>query len=158
MPKNPLQGWTHKKGGPQMHPGQLPDGSSQDFYFPEDHFLMPGWFKGMEQIIRERDLWPESGLKAQYEGFNIGEQQLHYRASPQTKNMEEMQANVIAALDNVPLTQIRRYANRSAKFMDAYVKGLNGAQAAWAARKYHGHRVLPEDILTELEDIQTKTS
>ncbi|KIJ54262.1 hypothetical protein M422DRAFT_153768, partial [Sphaerobolus stellatus SS14] len=50
------------------------------------------------------------------------------------------------------------YANRSAKFMDAYVKGLNGAQAAWAAQKYHGHHVLPEDIFTELEDTQTKTS
>ncbi|KIJ45538.1 hypothetical protein M422DRAFT_166220, partial [Sphaerobolus stellatus SS14] len=50
------------------------------------------------------------------------------------------------------------YTNRSARFMDAYVKGLNGAQAAWAARKYRGHRVLPEDILTELEDTQTKTS
>ncbi|KIJ31064.1 hypothetical protein M422DRAFT_90429, partial [Sphaerobolus stellatus SS14] len=54
MPKNPLHGWTHKKGGPRMHPGQLPNGSSQDFYFPEDHLLMPGWFKGMEWIIRER--------------------------------------------------------------------------------------------------------
>ena len=37
MPKNPLHGWTYKKGGLQMHPGQLPEGSSQDFYFPEDH-------------------------------------------------------------------------------------------------------------------------
>ena len=42
--------------------------------------------------------------------------------------------------------------------MDAYVKGLNGAQAAWAARKYHDHQVLPENILTELEGTQTKTS
>ncbi|KIJ51597.1 hypothetical protein M422DRAFT_243892 [Sphaerobolus stellatus SS14] len=50
MPKNPLHGWTHKKGGPRMHPGQLPNGSSQDFYFPKDHLLMPGWFKGMEWI------------------------------------------------------------------------------------------------------------
>ncbi|KIJ56048.1 hypothetical protein M422DRAFT_239241 [Sphaerobolus stellatus SS14] len=188
-----------------MHPGQLPDGSFQDFYFPEDHLLMPGWFKGMEWIIRERDLWPENGLRAQCEGFKCepgrtdcccrrllftqpdfvnqkshleelitsqnhicdfytkfhcelnfieqywGAAKLRYRASPQTKNMEEMEANVIAALDDVPLTQIQRYANRSAKFMDAYAKGLNGAQAAWAAKKYHGHRVFPENILQELE-------
>ena len=40
--------------------------------------------------------------------------------------------------------------------MDAYKKGLNGAQAVWANRKYHGHRVLPENILTELDAPQKK--
>ena len=47
-------------------------------------------------------------------------------------------------------------ANRSAHFMDAYKKGLNGAQAVWANRKYHGHRVLPENILTKLDAPQKK--
>ena len=28
--------------------------------------------------------------------------------------------------------------------MDAYAKGLNGKQAMWAAKKCHGHQVLPE--------------
>ena len=35
--------------------------------------------------------------------------------------------------------------------MDAYAKGLSGKQAAWASKKYRGHRVLPETILNELE-------
>jgi hypothetical protein len=35
--------------------------------------------------------------------------------------------------------------------MDAYRKGLNGRQAAWAAKKYRGHRVTPETILRDLE-------
>jgi hypothetical protein len=35
--------------------------------------------------------------------------------------------------------------------MDAYMKGLNGRQAAWAARKYKGHRVLPETLMNDLE-------
>jgi hypothetical protein len=35
--------------------------------------------------------------------------------------------------------------------MDAYDRGLNGRQAAWAARKYRGHRVSPQNILDELE-------
>jgi hypothetical protein len=35
--------------------------------------------------------------------------------------------------------------------MDAYRKGLNGQQAAWAAKKYHGHRILPDTILEELD-------
>jgi hypothetical protein len=35
--------------------------------------------------------------------------------------------------------------------MDAYHKNLNGAQAAWAAKKYRGHRLIPEKILEELD-------
>jgi len=40
---------------------------------------------------------------------------------------------------------------RSLRFMDAYRKGLNGKQAAWASKQYRGHRVLPETIMAELE-------
>jgi hypothetical protein len=35
--------------------------------------------------------------------------------------------------------------------MDAYQKGLNGQQAAWAAKKYHGHRILSQSILGEFD-------
>jgi hypothetical protein len=35
--------------------------------------------------------------------------------------------------------------------MDVYMKGLNGRQAAWAARKYKGHRVLLETLMDDLE-------
>ncbi|KAF8573422.1 hypothetical protein K439DRAFT_1375454, partial [Ramaria rubella] len=44
-----------------------------------------------------------------------------------------------------------RYANHSIWFMDAYIKGLTSAQAAWANRKYHGHWVLPDEILKQFE-------
>ncbi|KIJ36225.1 hypothetical protein M422DRAFT_96515, partial [Sphaerobolus stellatus SS14] len=54
MPKGPSANWTHHKNGPEMRPGRLPDGSTQSFYFPADHPTMPGWFKGMETIIKER--------------------------------------------------------------------------------------------------------
>ncbi|KAJ6542260.1 hypothetical protein B0H10DRAFT_1915927 [Mycena sp. CBHHK59/15] len=40
---------------------------------------------------------------------------------------------------------------RRNRFADAYRHGLDGAQAAWAARKYKGHRVLPPDFLKDLE-------
>ena len=52
-----------------MHNGILPTGESQSFYFPDSHPSMPGWFKGMEQILRERGLWPEEGLPAQCPEF-----------------------------------------------------------------------------------------
>jgi hypothetical protein len=36
--------------------------------------------------------------------------------------------------------------------MDAYEKGLNGKQAAWASKKFRGHRVLPESIFRDLNE------
>ena len=59
----PNKGWTHNKCGVRMRDGTLPNGQPQPLYFPEDHDSMPGWFKGMEVIIRERRLWPETGIK-----------------------------------------------------------------------------------------------
>jgi hypothetical protein len=38
--------------------------------------------------------------------------------------------------------------------MDAYRKGLNGKQAAWASKKYRGHRIIPESIFSELDKAQ----
>ena len=66
----PKKGWTHHPGGPRMRQGQLPNGDVQSFYFPDDHPSMPGWFKGMEQIIQKRGLWPAEGLKAQCQNFH----------------------------------------------------------------------------------------
>jgi hypothetical protein len=35
--------------------------------------------------------------------------------------------------------------------MDAYRLGLNGKQAVWATKKYHGHRTIPESLLEEYD-------
>ncbi|EEB91975.1 hypothetical protein MPER_09582, partial [Moniliophthora perniciosa FA553] len=48
------------------------------------------------------------------------------------------------------------FFNRAMKFMDAYSKGLNGRQAAWAARKYKGHRVLPQSLMDDMERADIK--
>lgn len=69
MPKFPAENWTHHKNGPRMRPGFLSDGTLQPMYYDDDHPTMPGWFKGMANIIKERGLWPENGLLAQCEGF-----------------------------------------------------------------------------------------
>lgn len=70
MPKDPHATWRHHKNGQKMRMTYFGrDNIPQDFYFAEDHPSMPGWFKGMENIIRERGLWPEKGLNAQCRGF-----------------------------------------------------------------------------------------
>ena len=74
-----------------------------------------------------------------------------YRIYPPSLREDDLERNTLQALASIPLPMMRKYANRSRRFMDAYDRGLNGSQAAWAARKYRGHRVLPQNILDELE-------
>jgi hypothetical protein len=70
MPKNPHPTWTHHKEGPKMRMTWFgEDQRIQDLYFDHDHPTMPGWFKGMEIIIRERGLWLEKGMNAQCDEF-----------------------------------------------------------------------------------------
>jgi transposase len=162
MPKNPSPNWTHRKGGARMRSTVLPgNGETQFFYFDDDHPTMPGWFKGMEEIIHERGLWRD-GLLAQCEGFKCiqgktdcccrrllftqpdfvgqksrleefitswshicdfypkyhcelnfiekfwGAAKFRYRNTSKTYNINEMEKNVIACLDDIPLLQIRR--------------------------------------------------
>ena len=50
------------------------------------------------------------------------------------------------------LKPVCRFANRSTRFISAYRQGLSGAQAAWANKKYHGHRVLPPDMVALVKE------
>jgi hypothetical protein len=61
-----------------------------------------------------------------------------------------LQRIVPEALDSVSLKQIRKYARKSFRYMDAYRKGMNVKQAEYAVRKYKRHRVIPHSILDEL--------
>ncbi|EJD33398.1 hypothetical protein AURDEDRAFT_140635 [Auricularia subglabra TFB-10046 SS5] len=71
-----------------------------------------------------------------------------YRLNPLTPHEVDVEPNVLKALDSVSLQLIRRYSVRSQRFMDAYRKGLSPELAAWAGKKYHGHRVVPENIIS----------
>jgi hypothetical protein len=57
MPKGPHAIWRYHKDGSKIRPGNFGvDNTPQDFYFADDHPMMPGWFKGMEIVIHERGL------------------------------------------------------------------------------------------------------
>ncbi|KAI0054857.1 hypothetical protein BV25DRAFT_1816438 [Artomyces pyxidatus] len=75
-----------------------------------------------------------------------------YREYPPSAKEADLETNALKALDSVPLLQIRRFSTRTHRFEDAYRRGLSGKQAAWATKKYHGHRVLPDTILDQLEE------
>ncbi|KAG2069159.1 hypothetical protein BDR04DRAFT_1022347, partial [Suillus decipiens] len=76
-----------------------------------------------------------------------------YRMLGPSESESVLEQNVINSLDAVPLSSMRRFAVRSARFIDAYQKGLNGVQAAWAIKKYRGHCVLPPSIMQEFDDV-----
>ncbi|KAF8582978.1 hypothetical protein K439DRAFT_1349999 [Ramaria rubella] len=76
-----------------------------------------------------------------------GAAKYRYWMLPLTTNEAQMEHNVWECLNSVDILKIRRYANRLAHFMHAYHLGLNSMQAAWANKKYHGHRVLPETLM-----------
>ncbi|CAK5269478.1 unnamed protein product [Mycena citricolor] len=74
-----------------------------------------------------------------------------YRMYPRTTNEDDLEANVISALESVPIDSMQRFATRSLRFADGYHHGLNGAEAAWANKKYRGHQTLPPQYLEHLE-------
>jgi hypothetical protein len=57
------------------------------------------------------------------------------------------------------LIYFTRFSRRSQRFVDAYNKGLDqgldGKWAAWANKKYRGHRVLPDNIMNDLEEAKS---
>lgn len=76
-PQDPKRLWTHHPKGPRMRDGINPlTQDQQSFYFPDDHPNHPGWFKGMEQILHERGLWPEGGLPVECAGLKRPEGQV----------------------------------------------------------------------------------
>ncbi|OAX38434.1 hypothetical protein K503DRAFT_850003 [Rhizopogon vinicolor AM-OR11-026] len=85
-----------------------------------------------------------------------------YRELPVSSKEADFERNFLAVLESIPLfvgkyifgsilLNIDPFDTRSLRFMDAYHKGLNGKQAAWASKQYRDHGVLPDTIMAELE-------
>ncbi|KAF8270302.1 hypothetical protein EI94DRAFT_1571811 [Lactarius quietus] len=110
----------------------------------------------LEELIEKRghfcDFYPKYHCELNYIGQYWGAAKLHFRTAGRGATIDEMKKKVLASLDDIPIEQIRRYANCSARFIHAYGEGLTGAQAAWANRKYHSHRTLPPDMIREIKD------
>jgi hypothetical protein len=55
-----------------------------------------------------------------------------------------LQVEVPKALDSIDIHIIRRFAIKSFRYMDAYRKGLTGAEAERQVKKYKSHRRIPD--------------
>ncbi|GJF00210.1 hypothetical protein PsYK624_164900 [Phanerochaete sordida] len=75
-----------------------------------------------------------------------------YRMYPESSSEAVLEINVAKALATVDLYSMRRFFTRTLRFMDGYRYGLTGKAAAYAVKRYSGHRVLPGlQVLEELE-------
>ncbi|KAJ3992181.1 hypothetical protein F5050DRAFT_1801841 [Lentinula boryana] len=74
-----------------------------------------------------------------------------YRMFPTSSLEADLKTNTISALESVPLVSMQRFATHSLRFADSYFHGLSGAEAAWANKKYRGHRTIPPDFRAELD-------
>lgn len=59
---------------------------------------------------------------------------------------EGLLKTVPEALASVSLAEIRRYARKAFRWMDIYRKGLTGATAEYAVKKYRSHRRVPDNV------------
>ena len=59
-------------------------------------------------------------------------------------------------LDACPTEVIRRFINRSWRFMSAYRMGLTGKAAEWAVRKQKGHRAVSSSAMMHLDAVLNK--
>ncbi|KAJ3524344.1 hypothetical protein NMY22_g11041 [Coprinellus aureogranulatus] len=75
-----------------------------------------------------------------------------YRYRQEAKhNFEAAKQAAMKWLRACPLDVIRRFINRSWRFTQAYELGLTEKAAAWAVRKYKGHRSISNRALGNLE-------
>ncbi|KAJ7061410.1 hypothetical protein C8F01DRAFT_1057921 [Mycena amicta] len=79
-----------------------------------------------------------------------------YHMFPESTSEHDLRQNLLDSIDSVPIESMRRFATRSSRFADAYYQGLHGAEAAWANKKYRGHRALPPSYLEDLREAQEK--
>jgi hypothetical protein len=56
-------------------------------------------------------------------------------------------------LDACPVDVVRRFFNRSWRFMDAYRQGLTGKAAEWAVHKQKSHRQVGQQAMMALEAV-----
>ncbi|KAJ3743043.1 hypothetical protein DFH05DRAFT_1536122 [Lentinula detonsa] len=82
---------------------------------------------------------------------NAGYAKHVYCIFPTSSLEADLKTNTISALESVPLVSMRRFATRSLRFADSYFHGLSSAEAAWANKKYRGHRTILPDFRAELD-------
>ena len=129
-----------------MRNAVLPDGTPQELYFAADHPPMPGWFKGMEVIIRECGLWPESGLRAQCDKFQCEQKQTDCCCRRLLFNQPDF---------TTQKSQLEEYISSRGHICDFYPKfhcELNFIEQYWGAAKFRYRTTAKTANMKEMQD------
>ena len=86
--------------------------------------------------------------------FDRGWCKYRYREHPKA-NFAAAKERALQVLDACPVEVIRRFINRSGRFLEAYRSGLTGKAAAWAVKKQKQHRVVSERAMVAMENVNT---
>jgi len=73
------------------------------------------------------------------------------------KTFEDAKCCVQEQLDACPADVIRRFINRSWRFMSAYRLGLTGKAAEWAVQKQKQHRQVSQRAMMSIEAVLGST-
>jgi hypothetical protein len=135
-----------------MRSGVLPNGEHQALYFPDDHPSMPGWFKGMEIIIRERGLWPEGDpdLLAQCPGFRC----LPDRVDCCCRRILFLQPDFVSQKSQ--LQELVESRGHLCDFYPKYHCELNFIEQYWGAAKLRFRTAGRAATILEMEKIVTQ--
>jgi hypothetical protein len=69
------------------------------------------------------------------------------------RNFSDAKKAALEVLDACPVEVIRRFINRSYRFMSAYRLGLTGKAAEWAVRKQKQHRAVSQRAMMAIEAV-----
>jgi hypothetical protein len=92
---------------------------------------------------------PSIGYSQQYWGWC----KYQYREVDKSGGFKVAKETAIRYLDACPPEVIRRFINRSWRFMSAYRHGLTGKAADWAVRRQKAHRTITEAGMKALEAV-----
>jgi len=135
MPKFPKR-WLGKHGWCKMREGTLPNGAPHNFYYPENHPDMPGWFKGMKVILEERGFLEQGNLQAECPNFKCENPTGACCCCRILFNQPDFQAQKPALFELVEAN------GHIAFFYPKFHCELNFIEQNWGSAKYH-YRMLP---------------
>jgi hypothetical protein len=67
-------------------------------------------------------------------------------------SFDHAKREVIISLNACTIDTLRRFCNRSFRFMDAYRKGLGVKAASWCVKKQKRHRTISEEAMRAFEE------
>ena len=107
-------------------------GMPQSFYFPDDHPLYPGWFKGMEQIIHKHGLWPTNGLRCKCPSFKC----MQCKGQPSCCCQHVLFMQPDFTLQGPQLQEFIESCGHLCNFYPKYHCELNFIEQYWGAAKF----------------------